>query len=131
MSVWPARTMPPRPLPRVAIKLHLPGCAVIATISQTKPRSSSQVASAAQTPALVWSNALFEQLTDGSATRRASISCTEGADISGELQESNGGAAIFWASGMVKNHPCGAPIVAAPGHVPPVSAVEFIALQSD
>ncbi|MDT4852113.1 hypothetical protein FQZ97_863330 [compost metagenome] len=81
VSLCPASTRPPGPLPSVARRLALPGA--ICWISQRKPRSPSQLARSSITAWLGWSQPGWVQLTEGVAISSANCDFRSGTDIGG------------------------------------------------
>ena len=65
VSVWPAKTNPPGPDPRVAIRLHLLIFAPEVIISHENPRDSKDSAKKSITLLLPISNSRFVELTLG------------------------------------------------------------------
>ena len=65
VSVWPAKTNPPGPDPRVAIRLHFLIFVLDVIISHEKPRDSKDSAKKSITLLLLMSNSRFVELTLG------------------------------------------------------------------
>ena len=81
VSLCPANTKPPGPLPKLANRLNLPG--LTGWISMAKPRSPSQAASRSITGRLLWSRDAWVQLTDGAAIKAANCSFIDGKGMRG------------------------------------------------
>ena len=68
VSVWPAKTKPPGPEPRVAIKFTLFIFELQGTISQENPKDSNEFARNSMTSLLLVSNSGMAELTLGRLT---------------------------------------------------------------
>src|SRR5690554_1668989 len=78
VSVWPDSTNPPGPLPRVAIRLYLPGIPGTSRISTANPIGSSHSARVLTTASLLWSQSGDALLMEGNEINRVSMSRMSG-----------------------------------------------------